>query len=140
MKRHEHAKLVETIVHHLQQYKDTIHIYKVKAHAGILGNKCADAIAKCSAENYSGHDIHINTDIHPHPSVSWPARVRDPPPACLPDTLYTCQSGPPAERLSISSDLDAVKAHMHVQHKLGLKIKKRFQTISKVRHKILGTD
>jgi len=31
--------------------KSTIHIYKVTAHAGILGNECADAIAKCSAKN-----------------------------------------------------------------------------------------
>jgi hypothetical protein len=28
----------------------SIHLYKVKAHAAILGNECADAIAKCSAE------------------------------------------------------------------------------------------
>jgi hypothetical protein len=33
MKRHKHAKLLETIVHH----KNTIYLYKVKAHAGILG-------------------------------------------------------------------------------------------------------
>ena len=31
MKRHKHAKLLETIVHHIQLTKDTIHIYKVKA-------------------------------------------------------------------------------------------------------------
>jgi ribonuclease HI len=46
MKRHT----LETIVHHFQT-KDTIHLYKVKAHAGILGNQCADVIAKCFAEN-----------------------------------------------------------------------------------------
>jgi hypothetical protein len=28
MKRHKHAKLLETIVHHIQLYKDTIHLYK----------------------------------------------------------------------------------------------------------------
>ena len=99
--------------------KEAIHLYKVKAHASILGNKCADALAKCSAQNQSGHDIHNNTDAHPHSSIFWPARVDNPPPACIPDTIYTCQSGPPAERLSIFSDLDAVEAHMHVQHKLG---------------------
>jgi len=51
-----------TIVHHImviQQSIDTIHLCKVKAQAGILENECADAIAKCSAENWSGHDIHI---------------------------------------------------------------------------------
>jgi ribonuclease HI len=51
MKWHRHAKLQENIVHHIQLSKDTIHLYKVKAHAGILGNECADAVAKCSAKN-----------------------------------------------------------------------------------------
>jgi hypothetical protein len=35
MKRHKRAKLVETIVHHIQQSNDTINLCKVKAHAGI---------------------------------------------------------------------------------------------------------
>ena len=74
MKRHEHAILLETIVHPIPLSKDTIHLYKVKAHAGILGNECADAIAKCSAENRSGHDIRINTDAHPHSSYSGQQR------------------------------------------------------------------
>jgi len=91
MKRHKYAKLLEAIVHHIQLFKDTIHLYKVKAHAGILGNGCADAIAKCSAENQSGHNIHINTDAHPHSSIFWPERVGDPPIACLPDTLNKVQ-------------------------------------------------
>ena len=33
--------------------------------------------------------------------------------------LSTCQPGPLTERLSIFSDPNAVKVHMHVQHKLG---------------------
>jgi len=75
----------------------------------------------CSTVIQSGHDIHIHTDAYPHSSIFWPARVEITLPACLPDTLNTCQPGPPAKRLSIFSDLDAVKAHMHVQHKLGPK-------------------
>ena len=138
MKRHKHAKLLETIVHHIQLSKDTIH-FKVKAHAGILGNRWADAIAKCSAEIQSGHDIHINADAHPHSSIFWPARVENPPPACLPDTPNTCQRGPPAERLSIFSDLDAVNAQMHVQHKLGPKSKNvsNHQSTKPSVHKVL---
>ena len=50
--------------------------------------------------------------------------MESPPPACLSDTLNTSQPGLPADRLSIFSDLDAVKAYMHVQHKLGPKQKK----------------
>jgi len=75
MKRHKHANCYKNNVYHIQQSKDTFFLYKVKAHAGILGNECADAVAKCSAENQSDHDIHINTDAHPHSSIFWPARV-----------------------------------------------------------------
>ena len=124
LKWHKHAKFLQTIIHHIQLSKDTIHLYKIKAHADFLGNECAGAKAECSAENQSGLGIHMNTDAHPHPSIFWPARVENPPSACLPDTLNTCQPGPPAERLSMFSDLDAVKVHMHVQHKLGPKSKK----------------
>jgi hypothetical protein len=102
----KHAKFIETIVHYIQLSKDTISLYKGKAHAGILGNECADAIAKCSVEYQSGHDIHINTDAHPHSSIFWPARVENPPLAYLLDTLNTSQPGPSAERLSIFSNLD----------------------------------
>jgi hypothetical protein len=128
-KRHKHVKLLETIVHHLQLYKNTLHPYEVKAHAGILGNEClgnecADAIAKCFAEIKVATTSHINTDAHPHSSIFWPARMENPLPACLPDALNTCQRRPPPERLSIFSDLNAIKAHMHVQHKLGSKTKK----------------
>ena len=56
--------------------------------------------------------------IHPHLFLFCPARVENPP------SDNTCQPGLPADRLSIFSDLDAVKAHMHVQHKLGPKQKK----------------
>jgi hypothetical protein len=129
LKWHKHAKFLQTIIHHIQLSKDTIHLYKIKARAGILGNECVDAIAKCSADNQSGHDIHINTDAHPHSSIFWPAKVENPPPACLPDTLNTCQTGLPADRLSIFSNLNAVKAHVRVQHKLGPQSKK-YQTIS----------
>ena len=66
----------------------------------------------------------MNTDAHPHPSIFWPARVDNPPLTCLPDTLNICQLGPPAERLSVFWDIDAVKAHMHLQCKLGPKSKK----------------
>jgi hypothetical protein len=69
--------------------------------------------------------------------------VENPPPAYVPDTLNTCQPRPPADRLSIFSDLDAVshiahmhvQAHMRVQHKLGPKSKRFKPSVQKVLHK-----
>ena len=47
-----------------------------------------------SAENQSGYDIYSNHNAHPHSSTFWPARVENPPLACLPDTNNTCQHLP----------------------------------------------
>jgi ribonuclease HI len=48
---------------------NTIHFYKVKAHAGFLGNERSNAIAQCSAKNKCGYDIYIVTltPIPTHP-------------------------------------------------------------------------
>ena len=111
MKRHKHAKLLETIVHYIQVDEETSYLYKVKARAGILGNECADAIAKCSA-NLTGHDIQIDTDNHPYSNIFWPAKVEDPP-ARPPNTSNTNQPIPSTEQLSILPDNSVVTAHMH---------------------------
>jgi hypothetical protein len=92
-------------------------------HAKLLENSVRGAVV-ISAENQSGHDIHINTDAHLHSSFFWPERVENPFPAYLPDTPNIYQRGPLAERLSDFLDLDAVKAHMHGPYKLGPKLKK----------------
>jgi len=70
MKRHKHAKHLESIVHHIQLSKDTIHLYKFKDHAGILGNGCAGAVAKCLRKIKVAMIFTINTDAHPHSSIS----------------------------------------------------------------------
>jgi hypothetical protein len=115
VKRHKHAKLLETVVYHIHVSKDTIqgNLYKVKAHAGILGNESADAIAKCSAENQCGHDFHSNTDtppIHPYSGkYGWETLPQLAYPILLTPVNEGLRGWSPAERLSIFSDLDAVK-------------------------------
>ncbi len=46
-----------------------VHFYKVKAHSGMIGNGCADAIAKHAALHNDGHDkvlLPPNTDGNPY--------------------------------------------------------------------------
>ena len=54
-----HSNLLELIVSIIYASPEPICFYKVKAHSGISGNKCADAIAKHSALHDGGHDVHF---------------------------------------------------------------------------------
>ena len=101
LSRHKHAKLLKHILHFTSSNLKTPSIFtRLKARSSALRKK-------------NGQDIDINTSAHPHSSIIRPASVEKPPPACLPDTLSTCQPWPPADMLSIFSDFDAVKAHMY---------------------------
>jgi len=56
---HKHSNLLEQIVSMISASPEPICFYKMKAHSGITGNECADAIAKHSALHDGGHDMHF---------------------------------------------------------------------------------
>jgi len=89
--------------------------YKVKAHSGIAGNECADAIAKHSALHDRGHDMHFQPpapDGNAYTHLSWlAAKDADENPS---------GKGVTTPRLRTLSDLKAkLKTEMCKSHRLG---------------------
>jgi ribonuclease HI len=110
---HNHSKLLDQIVSIIQTCPEPIHFYKVKAHAGIAGNECADAIAKHAAMHESGHDTTfapVSLNGNPYTNIYWlEAEER---------SLGT--AGNEVIRLSALSNLkDNLKHNMQKLHRLG---------------------
>ena len=61
---HIHSNLLEQIVSMIYASPEPICFYEVKAHSGIAGNKCADAIAKHSALHDDGPDGNAYTHLY----------------------------------------------------------------------------
>ena len=71
---HIHSNLLEQIVSMIYASPEPICFYKVKAHSGIAGNECADAIVKHSALHDGGHDMHFQppaTDGNAYTHIYW---------------------------------------------------------------------
>eukprot|EP00983_Pelagomonas_calceolata_P059003 1145735-Pelagomonas_calceolata.AAC.3 len=49
MRTHLHAELIQAISNVLEHSLHPVHLYKVKAHSGIIGNEGVDACARAAA-------------------------------------------------------------------------------------------
>jgi len=58
-RNHMHTKLLLQIFALIQASPDHIHLYKVKAPAGIAGNEFADAVAKHAALHDQGDSVEV---------------------------------------------------------------------------------
>jgi ribonuclease HI len=51
MREHQHRRLLEQIVATIQTSEQPVHLWKVKGHAKLVGNECADELAKGAASS-----------------------------------------------------------------------------------------
>jgi ribonuclease HI len=117
---HVQGDILQNISTLISNTHSTIFLYKVKSHAGIAGNECADVIAKHQAtlDDTSLADTGIpsagpggnpftntfwlaNRDIHQHPTNTSSSHTATPKLTYLPN---------------LQGDL---KSHMHAKHRLG---------------------
>eukprot|EP00983_Pelagomonas_calceolata_P081441 1155574-Pelagomonas_calceolata.AAC.4 len=97
-----------------------IFVYKVKPLAGIAGNECADAVVKHQANqaNSSITDTGILSAGHsrnPFSQVLWSAKEEKE--SILP--AHPMESTAPAPNPKITYLQNALKSHMHTNHRLG---------------------
>ena len=113
--------VLQSIAKAIRQSPSPIHFFKVKSHAGIIGNVHADALAKKSAITYADFaDTSIKTagpEGNPFYNIYRLAKENEER-RILQNNVSTAQS--PTSRLwCLSIYHDALQAHMHPLHKLG---------------------
>jgi len=119
-RHHVQKDLLKKITNLIRNSETHISLYKVKAHAGLVGNECADAIAKHQAiqtGNNSADTTIPNEGIDGNPffEITWLASENPNTPAANSTRPY-----PPTLKLNYLANLrDALKNHMHTTHKLG---------------------
>ena len=77
-RHHIQGDVLQSIAKAIRQSPSPVHIFKVKSHAGIIGNEHADALAKKSAITYADiADTSIRTagpEKNPFYSIHWLAK------------------------------------------------------------------
>ena len=84
-RKHTHSKLLEHIASLIEKSITPLHFFKVKAHTGVIGNECADAIAKHAALHNHGQDVLVpppTPDGNPFSHMYWIASEDAPTTAC----------------------------------------------------------
>ena len=120
-RHHVQGDILKILIQTVRNSPNPVHLFKVKSHAGIAGNECADAVAKYQAtsDDASLADTVMpsaGTNGNPFHDITWIA-FED---STLPDASTSGLPNPPAPKLKYFSNLhDALKTHLHSKHKLG---------------------
>jgi ribonuclease HI len=102
-----------------------IHFFKVKSHAGIIGNEHANVLAKKSVTTYSDiADTSIKTagpERNPFYNIHWLAKEDIENQTQTHNYTHTTNMAhsPPPKLWYLQNHRDALQAHMHFLHKLG---------------------
>ncbi len=115
MQQHKHTPLLQEIADHVRAAPSPICLYKVPAHAGLIGNERANQLAKeASAEVCSARVVCTVSADTPMHSMYWP-------------TFLATEESPSAEAAAVPgatgqrwhlSDLNkSLKRHMHVPYR-----------------------
>jgi len=90
-RKHTCLKLLEHIASLIEKSATPDHFFKVKAHTGVIGNECADVIAKHAVLHDHGHDLIVpppTPDGNPFSHMYWVAAEDAATTAC--PTTSTC--------------------------------------------------
>jgi exonuclease III/ribonuclease HI len=78
LQTHLHRRLLQNIVDAIKaltpRTDSHIHLFKVKAHSGVIGNECADTLAKQAAEQGEACDIGVHFQQNPFEDRVWVQR------------------------------------------------------------------
>jgi ribonuclease HI len=118
MRHHKNKHMLMSILHKVQASGQTVRIFKVKAHTGVLGNEYADEAAKKATEllandKSSQQPVTCSADASPpYTDMFWPVLASS---SQLEDDDAHGKRGP----VWLDDINGALKRHLHPIHKLG---------------------
>jgi len=124
-RHHIQGDVLQSIAKAICQSPSPIHFFKVKSHAGIIGNEHADVLAKKSATTYSDiADTSIRTagpEGNPFYNIHWLAKEDIENQTQTHNHTHTTNMthSLPPKLWYLPNHRDALQAHMHLIHKLG---------------------
>jgi hypothetical protein len=122
---HIQGDVLQSIAKAIRQSPSPIYFFKVKSHAGIIGNEHADARTKKSATTYSNiADTSIRIagpEGNPFNNIHWLAKEDIENQSQTHNHIHTTNMShsPPPKLWCLPNLRDALQAHMHLLHKLG---------------------
>jgi len=122
-RHHAQGDILKILMQIIRNSPNPVHLFKVRSHAGIAGNECADVVAKYQATQVNANLADTGMPCagisgNPFHNIIWLAYEKDIPS----DATSSRPSNLPAPKLtyfSISNLYDALKTYMHSKHKLG---------------------